>query len=121
MNTNTKNWTIVVGHEPLYPWGRHIGDSLDENITNRNRLENLFISKNVTVFMGGHTHVAGIRIIDNIFHANAGVICDNIANGDNFASIIYAYVNETGYFNLEWKYENPTWGSPGSQIVTKAP
>ncbi len=82
-----KKWIIVVGHEPLYPWGRHVGDSLDANLTNRDELENIFISKNVTAFIAGHTHYSGFKAIDNIFHANAGVLVDNVGNGDKFATI----------------------------------
>jgi hypothetical protein len=118
LNSNIKNWTIVVGHEPLYPWEGHVGDSLDENATNRDKLERFFISKNVTAFIGGHTHSAGIKIIDNIFHANAGVIGDNVGNGDNFATIIYATVNETGHFIVEQRSKNPTWNT--TKIVTLA-
>lgn len=115
---NKKKWIIVVGHEPLYPLKRHIGDSLDENLTNRDKLENLFIRNNVIVFMGGHTHIAGIQKIDNIFHANTGVFGDNKNDGDDFASIIYAYEDKNGNFDLEWKYESPTWTSPGLKIFT---
>ena len=119
LENNTKKWVIVVGHEPLYPLERHVGDSLDENMTNRDRLENLFISNKVTVFIGGHTHFAGVSKIDNIFHANAGVFGDNKRDGDNFASIIYAYEDIKGNFDLEWRYESPTWTSPGLKMFTK--
>ena len=121
LDSNNKKWIIVVGHEPLYPWGGHVGDSLDANVTNRDTLENIFISKRVTAFIGGHTHRSGFKIVDNIFHANAGVIGDNVGNGDNFATIIYAYANTTGYFILEQKYENPTWSTPGSKKLIKSP
>ena len=119
LKNNTKKWIIVVGHEPLYPLERHVGDSLDENKTNRDRLENLFISNKVTAFIGGHTHFAGVSKIDNIFHANAGVFGDNKRDKDNFASIIYTYEDVKGNFELEWRYENPTWTSPGLKIFTK--
>jgi len=46
----------VTGHEPLYPGKRHIGDSLDEDKVNRDELENLFVSKNVSAYIGAHTH-----------------------------------------------------------------
>lgn len=124
LNSNTKSWTIVVGHEPLYPWGRHIGDSLDHNTTNRNKLENLFVSKNVTAFIGGHTHVSGIKTVDNAFNANVGVIGDNVGTepgGDNFSTIIYTYVNTTGHFVIEEKYENKTWDNPGLIRFVKSP
>lgn len=119
LKNNSKKMNIVVGHEPLYPLRRHIGDSLDENVSNRDKLEKLFVSNGVVVFIGGHTHIAGVQKIDNIFHVNAGVFGDNKKDGDNFASIIFAYVDKNGNFNLEWRYENPTWINPGLKIFTK--
>jgi hypothetical protein len=123
LSSNTKNWTVVVGHEPLYPWGNHIGNSLDENTTNRDNLENLFISKNVTAFIGGHTHIAGFKTIDNIFHVNAGLMGDNVGkgNGDNFSTIVYITVNQTGHFIIEQKSGNPIWNTPDKVTLTKAP
>lgn len=124
LNKNTKSWVIVTGHEPLYPWGRHVGDSLDHDKVNRDKLEQLFISKNVTAFVGGHTHASGIKIVDNIFHSNVGVMGGNVGketNGDNFATDIYTYVNETGHFIIEEKYENPTWNTSGTIIFSKEP
>jgi len=75
LNANTRNWTVVVGHEPLYPQGtNHVGNSLDEDATNRDRLQNLFISKDVTAFIGAHTHQSNLTTIDTIIHADAGVV-----------------------------------------------
>jgi hypothetical protein len=124
LNKNTKSWVIVTAHEPLYPWGRHVGDSLDHDKVNRDKLEQLFISKNVTAFVGGHTHTSGIKNIDNIFHSDVGVMGGNVgteSGGDNFATTIYTYVNETGHFIMEEKYENPTWNTPGKIIFSKEP
>lgn len=124
LNSNTKSWVIVTGHEPLYPWGRHIGDSLDDDKLNRDKLEQLFISKNVTAFVGGHTHASGNKNVDNILHSNVGVMGGNVgeeSDGDNFAAVIYAYVNETGSFIMEEKYESPTWNNSGTIIFSKEP
>ncbi len=112
LDGNNNKWIVVVGHEPLFPYKNHIRDSIDENLTNRNKLENLFISKNVTAFISGHTHVSNLEIIDDIYHANAGVIGDNVKDGDNFATITYVYVNKTDYFVLDQIYENPGWNKP---------
>lgn len=129
LSTNTKSWTIVVGHEPLYPWGtRHIGDSLDENKTNRDKLENLFISKKVTAFIGSHTHTSGIKTgisgikNDNTIQSNAGVIGGNVGvekGGDNFATIMYAYEDDVGNFVIEQKSENLTWATPRSTKLVR--
>ncbi|MCE8429521.1 MAG: metallophosphoesterase [Candidatus Methanoperedens sp.] len=123
LSTNKKNWTVVGGHEVLYPQGtNHGGDSLDENKTNRDRLQKLFISKNVTAFVGGHTHHASLTTIGNVFHADAGVfgvMAGRGAPNDNFATIIYANVNESGYFTITKVSENPTWSTPVNRTLTK--
>lgn len=112
LNISKDNFSIVVGHEPLYPWGGHVGSSLDKNITNRDELQNLFKSKNVSAFIGGHTHHSGFRIKDKVVHANAGVFGDNADTGDGFASIIYTWVNAS-YMFIEHVYENDTWDNVG--------
>lgn len=94
---NTKNWTIVVGHEALFPLQRQIGSSLDENITNRNRLENVFKKYNVTTFIGSHTHFSNVTLRDNIFHIDTGVGSVWNSDGDPFASIIYTTSNSTQF------------------------
>ena len=121
LGTNNKKWIIAAGHEPLYPWGRQIGKSLDANKTNRDKLEDMLVSKNVTAFLAGHTHNSGFKTVDNVIHANVGVIGNYEGYGDSFSSIIYAYVNKTGYFFLEQKYENPTWEDPGIKTAVKPP
>lgn len=119
LSHNTKKWTIVVGHEPLYPYGRHVKDSIDENVTNRNKLENLFISNNVTAFVGGHTHFARLETIDNILQVNAGLLGDNVGDGDNFPTITYAYVDENGHFVFDQKYGNLAWKNPEMKELVK--
>jgi hypothetical protein len=121
LNGNTKNWTIVVGHEPLYPQKRHIGDSLDENLTNRDRLESLFIKHNVIAYVGAHTHFSNMTKINGIFHVDGGVsgVYTSIGKGDPFASIIYTTVNSSGYFKLTHVHENPTWATPKSITLSK--
>ncbi|HMB44573.1 MAG TPA: metallophosphoesterase [Candidatus Methanoperedens sp.] len=111
LDRNTKKWTIVTGHEPLYPSGRHVGDSLDEDTKNRDKLENLFVSKNVSAFIGAHTHFSKVITKDNIFHVDVGVsgIQTISGSGDSFASIIYTTVDSSGHFNIVHAKENPTW------------
>ena len=113
LNNNDKPAIVVVGHEQLYPYGLMVGGSLDKNITNRNRLQNIFITQNVTAFIGGHSHRAIIQSFDGIFHAGAGVIGDNVGSlgADNFATITYVTVDENGFFNITQKSENPNWNS----------
>ncbi|MCX9082403.1 MAG: metallophosphoesterase [Candidatus Methanoperedens sp.] len=121
LDRNTKNWTIVTGHEPLYPGSRHVGDSLDKDKVNRDNLEKLFISKNVSAFIGAHTHGSSVIIKDNIFHVDAGVcgIQTLLGSGDSFASIIYTTINSSGYFKIIHAMENPTWITSKNNIYSK--
>jgi hypothetical protein len=121
LDSNTKNWTIVTGHEQLYPSGRHVGDSLDADKENRDKLEKLFVSKNLSAFIGAHTHFSSVITKDNIFHVDAGVcgIQTISGSGDSFASIIYTTVDSSGQFKIVHAKENPTWGTSKSSTYSK--
>ncbi len=121
LKNNARNWTVVVAHEPLYPQKRHVGTSLDKNVTNRDRLESLFIQYNVTAFVGAHTHISSMKTINGIFHIDAGVsgIQTLSGSGDSFASIIYTTVNSSGYFKITHVEENPTWAKSKSTALGK--
>lgn len=121
LDRNTKKWTIVTGHEPLYPGKRHVGDSLDKDKENRDKLEKLFVSKNVSAFIGAHTHNSGVVTKDNIFHIDAGVcgIQTLLGSGDSFASIIYTTVDPDGHFKIIHARENPTWMNSKNNIYSK--
>jgi len=54
--SNTKPVVIVFGHEPAFPYNRHVGDSLDQYESNRDAFWDLLESHNVTAYMCGHTH-----------------------------------------------------------------
>lgn len=112
-------WKIVVGHEPLYPRSNHVNDSLDKDPVNRDKLQNLFVARNVTVFLGGHTHFGGIQLFGNVYHAQTGVIgLKTMAGYDNFSSIIYTYTNSNNDLVLTWKREDPDWSITKSTEVT---
>jgi predicted phosphodiesterase len=116
--SNTSDWKIIVGHDPLYPVSRHVGNSLDADKANRNKLQALFVSKNVSIFFGGHTHIAGVQIIDGVYHVSTGVIGSGAGgSGDEFASISYAY-STANNLTLTWKHEDPNWNSPTTESYT---
>lgn len=53
----TKPIIFVFGHEPAYPLYRHIGDSLDAHVANRDAFWNLLESDTrVKAYICGHTH-----------------------------------------------------------------
>ncbi len=106
------NYKIVLGHEPLYPKKRHVGDSLDANTANRNKLQNLFVSKDVKVFVGAHTHYATVNTVGGVYHVDAGISGQKTVDGeDPYASIFYTHTTENNLV-LTWKHENPTWSTP---------
>ena len=47
---------FVFGHEPAYPFGRHLGDSLDQYPGNRDRFWQLLHDRGVVAYFNGHTH-----------------------------------------------------------------
>ncbi len=54
---NTRPAVFVFGHEPAYPFNRHVGDSLDAHLENRDAFWGLLESYNVDAYICGHTHV----------------------------------------------------------------
>jgi hypothetical protein len=55
--SNTKPVVFVFGHEPAYPFNRHVGDSLDKYPEHRDAFWNLLQSHGVQAYICGHTHV----------------------------------------------------------------
>ncbi|MCX9082635.1 MAG: metallophosphoesterase [Candidatus Methanoperedens sp.] len=112
-------WKIVVGHEPLYPRSRHVGDSLDKDPANRNKLQDLFVSQNVAVFVGAHTHFATVNTVGGVYHVDAGVSGQKTVDGeDPYTSIIYTHIDAANDLILTWKHENPTWDTPITRSYT---
>lgn len=107
---------VVLGHEPLYPKNRHVGESLDANPANRNRLQASFVANKVGVFVGAHTHYAVVNTYENVIHIDTGVSGDKVTDGeDPYASIFYTHVDATGKMILTWKKENGTsWSTGGT-------
>ena len=53
---NTKPFIFVFGHEPAFPYNRHVGDSLDAYPGNRDAFWSLLEAYNVQAFFVAHTH-----------------------------------------------------------------
>ena len=53
---NTRDFVFVFGHEPAYPYTRHVGDSLDKYVANRDAFWALLESYGVVAYFCGHTH-----------------------------------------------------------------
>ena len=54
---NTKPFVFVFGHEPAFPYHRHVGDSLDQYPANRDAFWSLLEAEGVQVFFCSHTHL----------------------------------------------------------------
>jgi hypothetical protein len=53
---STAPYTFVIGHEPAFPYNRHIGDSLDAYPANRDAFWSVLEQYDVTAYLCGHTH-----------------------------------------------------------------
>ncbi len=116
--SKTSDWKIIVGHEPLYPSKRHGGNSLDSDKANRDKLQALFVSEKVSVFVSGHTHSASVVKHDTVYHVASGVTgAKKTDSSDKFQSLIYTYTT-TDNLVLTWKHENPTWSTPKIETYT---
>lgn len=62
---------FVFAHRPLYPLS-HIGSSLDTNKTERDGLQQLFESANVTLFVAGHDHLYNRMTVNGVVHLITG-------------------------------------------------
>lgn len=115
LTASTKKWKIVCGHEPLYPYKNHVGDSLDRDTANRDAFQALMVAKGVVAYGCGHTHYGAISKHDSISHFDAGN-CGGQAGGsgqDDFASIMYIHTSGSDLV-LTWKHEAPTWSTPST-------
>jgi hypothetical protein len=54
---NTQPVVFVFGHEPAFPFHRHVGDSLDAYPANRDAFWSLLEDNGVQAYICGHTHV----------------------------------------------------------------
>ena len=53
---NQQQFTFVFGHEPAFPYNRHVGDSLDQYPAHRDAFWQLLEDNDVTAYICGHTH-----------------------------------------------------------------
>lgn len=79
LEATEKAHIFVFGHEPAYPWPdadngriRHLGDSLDQYPTHRDRFWSLLEQEGVTAYICGHTHNHSAVKIDSVWQLDAG-------------------------------------------------
>jgi predicted phosphodiesterase len=72
MNTSSA-MKLVIGHVPMYPIN-HIGNSLDVNETERDRLQELFEDMDVALYACGHDHAYNRMTVNGVTHLITGGI-----------------------------------------------
>lgn len=79
LDATDKAHIFVFGHEPAYPQPdadngrvRHVGDSLDQYETNRDRFWSLLESEGVVAYVCGHTHNYSAVKIGGVWQLDAG-------------------------------------------------
>lgn len=69
---NTKENIFVFFHEPAYPTNSKIGESLDENPENRDRLWNILKKYEVRAVFSGHEHIQSRRKVNGLYQFGFG-------------------------------------------------
>lgn len=69
---NTKENIFVFFHEPAYPTNSKIGESLDENPENRDRLWDILKKYKVRAVFSGHEHIQSRRKVSGLYQFGFG-------------------------------------------------
>jgi len=85
----TKPAIFVFGHEPAYPFNRHVGDSLDEHQANRDRFWNL-LEEPVIAYLCGHSHY-----YTKYRHEDQGVWQIDLGNAGNTDGDLLSFLDVT--------------------------
>ncbi len=71
LQSTTQPMKFVFAHRPIFPF-RHVHSSLDVNVTERDRLQQLFEDMNVTLFGCGHDHLYNRLTVNGVVHVITG-------------------------------------------------
>lgn len=137
LKNSTKTHNIVTGHEPAYPKSRHVGDSLDANPTNRNKLVNLLASYGVNAHIVGHTHKskleemtydynlsASTTLGGGIWELDTGAFGTRAGGGgdDSYPTVGYFHANSSTWGDYAVRMVqgtgSPDWNSP--TVISKS-
>ncbi|MDD4804170.1 MAG: metallophosphoesterase [Candidatus Pacebacteria bacterium] len=106
LRNSDQPYKIVVGHEPAYPYVRHIGDSLDQFSQNRDRFWNLLQTEGVVAHVTGHTHYNKAYEYDGVFEVGLGISASTTrsdAEGFNTKTFLHS---SNDYFEIRMIREN---------------
>jgi hypothetical protein len=88
--STTKPAIFVFGHEPAFPFERHVGDSLDGHPANRDRFWNLLEEELVVAYLCGHTHYY------SKYQHNGGKVWQiDLGNAGNSDGDLYTFLDVT--------------------------
>lgn len=119
LKASTKPYKVVVGHDPMYPLGRHEGNSLDADKKMRDNMQKLLVDNDVNIFIGGHVHISSTQTVGGVLHVCTGVIGPGAGgSGDDFATINYVHVDSQGRLVFTAKQDKSnSWSNP--KVITK--
>lgn len=72
LDATEKPFVLVFGHEPAYPRGGHVGDSLDLYPAHRDRFWRLLSEMGVQAYICAHTHYFSALEKDGVWQIDAG-------------------------------------------------
>jgi len=116
LTANQKTHTFVFFHEPAWPTGAKIGESLDVHPSERDSLWRILDSHNVTAVFSGHEHIYSRRVIsaDQLTGLSHSIPQFIVGNTDSFRhgkprqGRADAYYNNKNYAIVEVNANNIT-------------
>jgi hypothetical protein len=102
---NHKPFTFVFGHEPAFPKHRHVGNSLDEHLENRNAFWDVLKKYHVRAFVSGHVHFYYKELHDGVYQ-----ICDGTAGsvrGEKYQTYLDVVVQPDQAKINVWQNDSP--------------
>jgi Calcineurin-like phosphoesterase len=90
---HTKPFVFVFGHEPAFPYTRHVGESLDQYRANRDAFWSLLEAEDVRAFFCGHTHYysehqGDERHVGDVWQFDAGNAGNDHGDGLTYLDIV---------------------------------
>jgi hypothetical protein len=105
---NTRPVVIVFGHEPAYPFHRHVGDSLDKYPANRDAFWSLLHQYGVQAYICGHTHfyTRYQTTPEGTWQIDLGNAGNDPGDGQTFANVIVTPTQVT--YDI-WRNHTGSW------------
>lgn len=91
LKSTTKPHIFVFVHAPLYPLGPHLGESLDEDPTLRDRLASLLVKYGVDIVFNGHEHFYASFGYSGLMQVTTGGAGANLNSPEEFGDLVDEY------------------------------